>query len=363
LATPVSPERDFHKVPNSITREALAAGLFKGKSKAVWDYLWRESRGAIVPSRTVRRSRPQLKAGAGFGSMGTVDAAVRHLQAVGLISVTRIVGEADGNVYEVFTPEEVAARAFSLPGSTSSTGQIGSTETTRNSVIPVVPESGSTGTTSNLNHSTTSDGPKTSFKTEDEKLDDEAFARLNSKFREAARGITGKEPTAAEAERWEQLADLLVTELRIAAGRTQVSSVPAFLTEHLRRRLWKREKRQLDEEGKSATGAQTPAAKVDTAKCPDCFGTGMWYPGGFEKGVARCAHEKLTAGPGPAPAAELPTDEELVAMATGFLHQGMEIEAAAQLLSASIDAERWPRIRAAALERYERERDQMRPPG
>ena len=25
----------------------------------------------------------------------------------------------------------------------------------------------------------------------------------------------------------------------------------------------------------------------------DCFGAGMWYPEGFEKGVARCEHKSL----------------------------------------------------------------------
>jgi hypothetical protein len=88
---------------------------------------------------------------------------------------------------------------------------------------------------------------------------------------------------------------VLITELRIAAGRTTVSSVPAFLAEHLRRRLWKKDKRQLDKEEKSDSGAAGPAAKVDASKCPDCFGTGMWYPEGFEKGVARCRHDKLRA--------------------------------------------------------------------
>jgi hypothetical protein len=80
---------------------------------------------------------------------------------------------------------------------------------------------------------------------------------------------------------------VLVTELKIAAGRTTVSSMPAFLAEHLRRRLWKKEE-------KSEAG-QSSANKVDASKCPDCFGTGMWYPEGFEKGVAKCRHEKLRA--------------------------------------------------------------------
>ena len=86
---------------------------------------------------------------------------------------------------------------------------------------------------------------------------------------------------------------MLITEQKIAAGRTgSVSSVPAFLTEHLRRRLWKKDARQVEAEASERREAQPP--KADAAQCPDCFGTGMWYPEGFEKGVARCGHERLT---------------------------------------------------------------------
>jgi hypothetical protein len=125
--------------------------------------------------------------------------------------------------------------------------------------------------------------------------DDEAYALLISRLRQAVKNVTGIESGPAEAERWGELADLLVTELKIAAGRTgSVSSVPAFLTEHLRRRLWKKDRRQVEEEGKSSAASESET-KVDVAKCPDCFGTGMWYPEGFEKGVSRCKHEKLRA--------------------------------------------------------------------
>ena len=126
--------------------------------------------------------------------------------------------------------------------------------------------------------------------------DDEAYALLLSRLSQAVRDVTGRESTQAEAERWGELAELLVTELKIAAGRTGVvSNVPAFLTEHLRRRLWKKDRRQVEEEGKSVAASRGGAAKVDASQCPDCFGTGMWYPEGFERGVARCGHEKLTA--------------------------------------------------------------------
>jgi hypothetical protein len=33
--------------------------------------------------------------------------------------------------------------------------------------------------------------------------------------------------------------------------------------------------------------------KRDYSDCPDCQGVGMWYPEGFDKGVAKCLHLKL----------------------------------------------------------------------
>jgi hypothetical protein len=33
--------------------------------------------------------------------------------------------------------------------------------------------------------------------------------------------------------------------------------------------------------------------KRDYSDCPDCRGVGMWYPEGFEKGVAKCPHLKV----------------------------------------------------------------------
>ncbi len=35
------------------------------------------------------------------------------------------------------------------------------------------------------------------------------------------------------------------------------------------------------------------AAQVDASACPDCSGSGWWYPQGKDKGAARCKHEKL----------------------------------------------------------------------
>ncbi|HLL69955.1 MAG TPA: hypothetical protein VK363_00900 [Pyrinomonadaceae bacterium] len=100
---------------------------------------------------------------------------------------------------------------------------------------------------------------------------------------------------STNGERWDELAELLVTELRIAAGRTTVSNVPAFLTEHLRRRLWKVDKQRAAEIAVESEGEASPPALSEQEKrsCPDCAGTNFWYPQGPDKGVAKCRHAKL----------------------------------------------------------------------
>jgi hypothetical protein len=70
------------------------------------------------------------------------------------------------------------------------------------------------------------------------KSDDEAFATLNELFAKACEKLTGKSPNKSQQENWKELAELLIMELEVASARTKsVSNVPAFLTEHLRRRL------------------------------------------------------------------------------------------------------------------------------
>lgn len=41
------------------------------------------------------------------------------------------------------------------------------------------------------------------------------------------------------------------------------------------------------------------AEAIDYSKCPDCGGSGFFYPKGYEGGVAKCKHEKLTMGSEP----------------------------------------------------------------
>lgn len=131
---------------------------------------------------------------------------------------------------------------------------------------------------------------KTSFNTNTERSDDEAFGSLRS----AERELTGK---ASSSEAWSELSDVLVTELKIAAARTTVSSVPAFLSEHLRRRLFKKDRKTMNDETKAEGGSAKPVTIIDAKHCPDCGGSSWWYPEGPEKGVTRCVHEKLNIQP------------------------------------------------------------------
>ena len=94
--------------------------------------------------------------------------------------------------------------------------------------------------------------------------DDEAFAGLVEKLRFASREVSGKEPSKADAERWVEVAELLVTELKVAAARTIVTSAPAFLAEHLRRRLRKADARQIEREvGEASIRQQSTVMKPE----------------------------------------------------------------------------------------------------
>jgi hypothetical protein len=126
--------------------------------------------------------------------------------------------------------------------------------------------------------------------------DDERFAlsELNKIFSEATVKLTGSAPRPADRERWAELARVLVSELEIAAARTTISSVPSFLAEHLRRRLWKLDKQQALAEGRELPDeAIKTAPEVDASQCPDCAGSGWHYPEGLDKGVRKCRHERL----------------------------------------------------------------------
>jgi hypothetical protein len=279
---PVAPERDFVRVPNSVVRDALTAGLFKGESKKTYDALYQRTRGGVVPRRSIRATLAEVMAWSNV-SHNTLKAHLRHLSSVGLLRIHYVRGDNTGAEYEILTPEEVSPPTTHHPPANHPppSSQNLAPPTTQNLVLG--------GGGQSIDAITSSGDPKTSFKTNTERSDDdEAFRHLLA----AAREITGKDVPAAQ---WREVIDVLIAELRMAAARTTVSSAPAFLAEHLRRRLWKIDRKQARAEGRELPDEAVAAAAPpeDTAGCPDCKGSGWWYPEGQDKGVAKCKHARL----------------------------------------------------------------------
>jgi hypothetical protein len=257
--SPVAPARDYQKVANSITRVAVPAGVFKGKCKQLYDFLYSKTRGSIVPSRSVRLTRREIMLGSDIGSTKTLFLNLRHLRDSGLVTWDERVGPHEGNVYTVHLPEEIGTMGTHSTQGTQSTQSTESASSPKVDRVLGVESTPSTHTVSAATAYSSSE-PKTSFKTSTERTDDEAFATLVEKLKTASREVSGKEPSKADAERWAEVAELLVTELKVAASRTTVTSAPAFLAEHLRRRLRKTDARQIEREVGEASSKQLAGA-------------------------------------------------------------------------------------------------------
>lgn len=293
---PIAPERNYTKVPNSIVKQGIPAGIFGeqgGKAKELYDTLYSLTRGAVIPRRKIRISKDQLMKKSGIGSEVTLRKNLVRLRSVKLIKETVMPGAHGGNEYEVFLLEEVG-----LTGSTPSTPSSSSTGSSSPQMQETVETVESTVSTASLSVDeaiSSSDDKTFSLRPQQTIDDDAALAGMNAALKIATKEITGKNLASSENDRWKELADVLIAELKIAAARTTISSVPAFLAEHLRRRLWKIDKKQARAEGRELPDeAVSQTQTIDASKCPDCGGSGWWYPEGDAKGVAKCKHEKLT---------------------------------------------------------------------
>lgn len=297
---PIAPAKNYNKRANSLDKLALPAGIFPGSSKRLYDALYIRTRGAIVASRTVRATKRELSEWSGIRNVKTIDSHLRYFGAIGLILSTWERGQNDGALYEVLLPEETSglfatSRGVTPPNPTSPHVTPSLPTLPQNMELPSSQNSGSPHASDPALKSSVTDGDKTSFKTKERNLDDDAaLAGLNAALKQLTKEVTGKELSPSESDRWRELADVLSAELKIAAARTTISSVPAFLSEHLRRRLWKIDKKQARAEGRELPDETTNTIpSIDASKCPDCGGSGWWYPEGEGKGVAKCKHEKL----------------------------------------------------------------------
>ena len=302
---PIAPERDFQKIPNSITRVAIPSGYFRGKSKQVYDYLYSVTRGSFPAARITFKTRREIMKGSGIGSMVTVDASLAHLSNIGLIKSNSAVGSASGNEYEVLMPEEIiATSSSSIPSTTSSTTSTsGLTSSTHNMEELVVPVSGITSTTQTIDNTDDYSQLKTLIKTNEENDDERlraAFGEFEIILDQAIKKHTGKGISSGDKMRWKHVAEVLVAQIELIASRTTISNGPAVLAEHLQRHL--NNKRVLEKMG-LITPAQAKEMKEPVSKkqeipflflCPDCRGTRMWNPDG--KGMRpNCPHMKLEA--------------------------------------------------------------------
>lgn len=287
-----APKRDFTRVANSVVRDAIPAGLFTGKGKQLYDYLYSQTRGAIVPKRATRIPTDKVMSGAGM-TRHTYRAHLQRLISSGLVKVEEKGGTHGGNLFTVFLPEEIGIEKEN-GSDRGDRGDRGDTGQDLHLVQGSEVDRGDRGLSPS--DSIVYSQSKTSFKTIEKNTDDDAARRFVSNLQQAERELTGKISTNFET--WSELAELLITELKIAAARTTVSNVPAFLTEHLRRRLWKVDKLKANEIAvEPEQGSQPAISDAEKRTCPDCAGTNFWYPEGPDKGVARCRHAKLLTTP------------------------------------------------------------------
>jgi hypothetical protein len=253
---PISPEKDFTKVANSIVRQ-IPNGAFIGKSKQMYDYLYSLTRGAIKPTRSIRISKSGLMRGSGIKSTHTFYNNVRHLEAINLIVTTRIDGEKGGNSYEVFVPEEINIDLEQLAHLAQAEHL---TQPAQKLPVVVSAETNLTALGSNSTNARVSETSKTSLKTI-ENNDDEPFGMMIETLTKVFEKVSGKRPQKSDVAKLNELAELLGMELEIAAARTKsISNVPAFLTEHLRRRLIGK---SVQVEGKAKASKPTKVGKSE----------------------------------------------------------------------------------------------------
>ncbi|HEX7316131.1 MAG TPA: hypothetical protein VF297_19650 [Pyrinomonadaceae bacterium] len=204
---------------------------------------------------------------ADIGSDRTLRKNLARLEGVGLVTIKQIGGTQGGNEFTVFLPEEVSPATTPTTPTTSTTPH--HDHPLQN--VPVVPVVESDSGRGGLNGENKDSSAKhnTLINTNTDKKDDEAFAGLVEMLKQAAKKVTGKETSVTEADRWREIGELLAAELQIAASRTTVSSAPAFLFEHLRRRLRKSDARQIEQEVREASSGQAPPASAKPELDPD----------------------------------------------------------------------------------------------
>jgi hypothetical protein len=106
-----------------------------------------------------------------------------------------------------------------------------------------------------------------------------------------------------------------------------------------------------------------PAELLDTSQCPDCHGTGFWYPEGIGGGVKKCKHERLKeqlqSSNGNSSNRRI-VAEEIVEQATliaDLLETGYTLEQAKLQFASGMHPDDWQTIQEAATARLNNNRN------
>ncbi len=262
----VAPESDFNRRANSLERDALPKGLFPGASKAIYDALYLRTLGAINPTNMIQATRKQIISWSGVKNIKTINAHLKKLEDRGFIKRSSFNGEPSGNYFEIYLPnqpnsveknvkidpDQTQTRPRPDPDQTQTENWSGSglgnlvenkgtygfsflkTLKTKNDDEPAALLE------SDNNLFFESDlglGVGSSFKAVEVLLSDAGI--IEEAINKISKKLVGKELKNTDNEKLKELSEILVMELEIAAARTNsISNVPAFLTEHLRRRLY-----------------------------------------------------------------------------------------------------------------------------
>jgi hypothetical protein len=270
----VAPENDFNKRANTLERDALPKGLFPGASKAIYDALYLRTLGAVDPTNMIQATRKQISSWSGVKNLKTVDVHLKKLVEKGIIKRSNFNGEHTGNYYEIYLPgklnladqndpksvttlpepvlESTLSIPYPYPYHTLSKNWVGYgkgnlLENKGVSHILLKTKTKSDDEPAALNKFVDKffDGKDLSREADEilegdgqVLLSDAGFGALENAVNQLSKKLIGRELKSTDCDKLKELAEMLVMELEIAAARTDsISNVPAFLTEHLRRRL------------------------------------------------------------------------------------------------------------------------------
>jgi len=105
---------------------------------------------------------------------------------------------------------------------------------------------------------------------------------------------------------------------------------------------------------------------LTSSKCPDCQGTGFWYPKGIERGVAKCKHKQLqddSRYSELAPVERKLAPEKITEQATliaELLESGYTLDQAEAQFALGLNPDDWSLIREQALRQNEQPNKEQR---